>query len=129
MEDETSQGEYEEMYGLVNHLFDIGESEKAERVAMKVTIPWTKEEIKDNRFYVGSQRVFRQNWGHSTVEEAIQHGRELMDEQGEDEAFIVQIIRVLRRKPTPVIVQVVPGERTVVTANLGRAKRKIRRRK
>lgn len=60
-----------------------------------------------NRFYVGSNSVLDRAWGHSTVKNAIEHAKELMDDQNMDETFIVQIIRVVKREHPPVRVEVI----------------------
>lgn len=55
-----------------------------------------------NRYYVGHPSVLDRNWGHATLGDAINHADEVMAEQERDEVFIVQIIRIVRRRRAPV---------------------------
>jgi len=63
------------------------------------------DKIKRNKFYVGAEGALDRNWGHPTLPKAINHAEQLMDEQGRDEMFVVQIIRVVRRRKAPVEVE------------------------
>lgn len=63
------------------------------------------ESIAKNKFYVGSPRAIDQNWGHRTLVKAVEHAGQLLDEQDMEETFVVQIVRVVRRKRAPVEVQ------------------------
>lgn len=57
------------------------------------------------RFYVGSvSTITNGDWTHRTIEEAIEHAKRLV-EDSDEEQYIVQVIRVVRRKSTPVIVE------------------------
>lgn len=67
----------------------------------------TNGRVKNNKFYVGSNTIFERGWGHATVEKAISHAQDLMEEQGLDETFIVQIVRVVAKQKTPVKVTTV----------------------
>lgn len=64
-------------------------------------------EIKRNKFYVGSKSALKNNWGHDTLEAAVDHATKLID-QHESDQFIVKIVRLVRRKKAPVEVKVVP---------------------
>lgn len=55
-----------------------------------------------NKFYVGSNSVMNKDWGHPTLNKAIEHAKELMEKQNSDEIFIVKIVKVVRRKETPI---------------------------
>ena len=55
-----------------------------------------------NKYYVGSNSIFSRGWGHPTETKAIQHAKELLDEQNQDEIFIVKIVKVVKRRVAPV---------------------------
>ena len=56
-----------------------------------------------NKYYVGSNSVFNgRNWGHPTENLAIKHAQKLMEDNDQDEIFIVKIVKVIRRKVAPV---------------------------
>jgi hypothetical protein len=55
-----------------------------------------------NKFYIGSNSVFDRNWGHRTLNEAINHAKVIMDNDNKDEIFIVKIVKVVRRKSAPI---------------------------
>ncbi len=67
------------------------------------------------RFYVGANKVFDtkefgemcgKSWAKSTLEEAINHAKKILEDKPEQEyAFVVQIIRVVRRKQQPLVVE------------------------
>jgi hypothetical protein len=73
----------------------------------------------NNKFYVSADRVitnaeqmtgkrFPGTWTHKTLAEAIKHAEELLEQDPACECkAIVQIIRVVRRKKAPVIVEMV----------------------
>lgn len=86
------------------------------------------EQIKANRFYVGHPRIFRDNWGHPTIEEATQHAKDLLEDHDRQETFIVQIVRVVTRRPTPLVVKEVGG-RTNETTKAGARRKTSRKRK
>lgn len=76
------------------------------------------KKTKLNRFYVAASGVTRNSathhggtndsWAKPTLEAAIEHGRKILDEdRSKDEVFIIQIIRRVRRKDQPVVVEVV----------------------
>jgi hypothetical protein len=63
------------------------------------------------RFYVGSKKAvqpdFRgETWAKFTEAEAIAHATKLVESTGEEQ-FIVKVIKVVRRKPQPIVVEVV----------------------
>lgn len=66
-----------------------------------------KAEVKSNRFYVGSKSVFTKDWGHEKLADAVAHATELLEERDGEEQFVVQIVRVVRRKPQPIVVETV----------------------
>jgi len=75
------------------------------RVRRRVTkekMKMNQNDIRKNKFYVGSNTIFGRNWGHATMDKAIKHAQELMDEQGLEETFIVQIVRVCKRQKNPI---------------------------
>lgn len=65
-----------------------------------------KKALKANRFYVGSERALRTGWGKPTLAEAVEHAKQLQAETGDDQ-FVVQIVRVVKKKEQPVIVEAV----------------------
>jgi hypothetical protein len=69
-------------------------------------VMFDKKVIKANRFYVGSERALRTGWGKPTLAEAVEHAKKLQAETGEDQ-FVVQIVRVVKKKEQPVIVEAV----------------------
>ena len=65
-----------------------------------------------NKFYVGARHIAESievednhEWTKATVEEAVEHARETMEEDNLDMAIVVQIIRVLKRKSNPIVVE------------------------
>ncbi len=59
------------------------------------------EVIAANKFYVGSHRALDNRWGHKTLPAAIKHAEQLMDEQEQEFMFVVEIVRVVRRRRLP----------------------------
>lgn len=75
-------------------------------MATKQTVkPMAKDKIQRNKFYVGAHSVLNWNWGHPTLPQALKHAEKLMDENGSEEVFVVQIIRVVRRRKATVEVE------------------------
>ncbi len=65
-----------------------------------------KKKLEDNKFYIGSTSIFNKGWGHPTEAEAVEHAQRMLSEQPETgEVFIVEIIKVVRRKPVEVDVE------------------------
>lgn len=66
--------------------------------------------LKD-KFYVAADRIVDGNchssWRKPTIEAAVQHAKELMETGDTDVKYIVQIVRVVRRKKMPIQVEVV----------------------
>lgn len=60
-----------------------------------------KKQLTDNKFYVGSGSIFAKNWGHKTLEDAVEHATELAQEHESDQ-FVVEIVRVVRVEKAPV---------------------------
>ena len=65
-----------------------------------------------NKFYVGARHIAKgienktnAEWSRATVEGAIQHAKELMEDEDIDTAIVVQIIRVIRRAKNPVFIE------------------------
>lgn len=59
------------------------------------------------KFYVGSQSMIngtRNDWAHTTLNGAIDHAKKIAEETEEDQ-IVVQIIRVVKRQKTPIIVE------------------------
>jgi len=79
----------------------------------------TKQSLTRNKFYIGSDSVLdvkfrgqglnaRTSWGHEELADAIAHAHKMLQEDQEKEAvFIVEIIRVVRRKVVelPIVVE------------------------
>lgn len=61
----------------------------------------TTKQLNENKFYVGSNQVLSNNWGHATVEEALNRAENLINEKTK-EVFIVKIIKVVRKRREPV---------------------------
>ena len=65
-----------------------------------------KKKLEDNKFYIGSTSIFNKGWGHPTEVEAVEHAQRMLSEQPETgEVFIVEIIKVVRRKPIDVDIE------------------------
>jgi hypothetical protein len=60
--------------------------------------------INQNKFYVGSRTALDRQWGHRKIEHAIEHAKKLIEDTDEDQ-FIVQIVRVVKREKTPITVK------------------------
>jgi hypothetical protein len=61
--------------------------------------------VKDNKFYVGSHSALERDWGHATLEAAVAHAEELLDASpGREFTFVVQIVRIVKRRRVPVTV-------------------------
>jgi hypothetical protein len=63
------------------------------------------------KFYVGSQKATQpdykgETWAKMTEKEAIEHATQIVKRTGEAQ-FIVKIIKVVRRKPQPIVVEAV----------------------
>jgi hypothetical protein len=72
--------------------------------------PKTKGDIVriDKRFYVAAPRMRdpNNNWAHPTEKLAIEHATRLLNNDHLcDEQFIVKIIKVVKRKVAPVVVE------------------------
>lgn len=71
----------------------------------------TKERLKKNKFYVGSIKALRDNWGHATLADATKHATEMIQNrpnfgpETDEPKFIVKIVRVVRKKAAPVVVE------------------------
>lgn len=65
-----------------------------------------KKTLKANRFYVGSPRALRDGWGKPTLAEAVEHAKAQLESTGEDQ-FVVQIVRVVKKKEQPVVVEAI----------------------
>lgn len=72
--------------------------------------------MKRNKFYVGSEKVLEEKyresdyktWGHAELSDALRHANTLLEKNPRQEyCFIVEIIKVVRRKPVelPIIVE------------------------
>ena len=72
-------------------------------------VPIKKQQLEDNKFYIGSNSIFQRGgkgWGHPTEAEAVEHAQRMLSEQpGTGEVFIVEIIKVVRRKPIDVDIE------------------------
>lgn len=61
------------------------------------------------RFYVGSKAATQVKpdgscWAKFTEKEAIEHATKLVEQTGEEQ-FIVKVVKVVRRKPMPIVVE------------------------
>jgi ketol-acid reductoisomerase len=56
----------------------------------------------DKPFYIGAwDKVQRDGWNHKTLDEAVEHAKEMMEKQPDTtEIVIVQAVKIIRRKPT-----------------------------
>lgn len=72
-----------------------------------IEVPKGKD-LTDRRFYIGSKQIFpggnNPDWAHATIADAEAHAQKMIEETGEDQ-FIVKIIRVVRKRPTPVDIE------------------------
>ena len=71
---------------------------------------FTKEQIAQNKFYIGSNTIFQKSggWGHPTVDDAVRHAQQMLQmDDSKGELFIVEIVRVVKRKPIDVDVETV----------------------
>lgn len=67
---------------------------------------FNREQLEANKFYVGSNSIFTRKWGHATEAEAVEHAQRMLSEdQSKSEVFIVEIIKVVRRKPVDVDIE------------------------
>lgn len=65
-----------------------------------------------NKFYVGATHIASAiadgsngKWTHKTIEQAIAHGKSIMESEDRDCVIVVKIVKVLRRASTPIIVE------------------------
>lgn len=59
------------------------------------------------KFYVASRSMIdgsRTDWPHETLDEAIEHATQLAEETEKDQA-VVQIIKIVKLKKAPVVVE------------------------
>jgi hypothetical protein len=61
---------------------------------------------KTHRFYVGSPVAYKnaRDWAKKSLAEAVEHAKQRVEETGEEQ-FIVKVIKVVRRKAPPVVVE------------------------
>ena len=61
-----------------------------------------------NRFYVASRNtvlgIDARNWAKETLEEAIEHAREICEES-DKEQYVVQVVKVIKPQRKPVLVE------------------------
>lgn len=69
-------------------------------------VMYDSKTLKANRFYVGSDKALRTGWGKPTLAAAVEHAKQLLEDTGEDQ-FVVQIVRVVKKKVQPVVVEAV----------------------
>jgi hypothetical protein len=94
-----------------------GRDVKAEVTLVESPAPIEKEKTvapkSKVKFYVGKQDVCEgtdgyhgelEGWGKATLQEAIDQAKELVEKTGKPQ-YIVKVIKVVRRKPQPVIVE------------------------
>lgn len=74
--------------------------------------------LQANKFYVGSRTALglparvrgvfidrSQPWGHKDLKGAVDHAEKLLESSEGEEQFIVKIVKIVRRKPQPVVVE------------------------
>lgn len=69
------------------------------------------------KFYVGANKVFNthdygpltgETWAKKTEAEAIEHAKQILEEKpDQDFAFVVKVIKVIRRKRVPLVVETI----------------------
>jgi hypothetical protein len=75
-----------------------------------------KGKLEANKFYVGTNSVLDiklregryKTWGHETLEQSLEHANRILEKNPDQEyCFIVEIIKVVRRKPVelPIVVE------------------------
>lgn len=75
-------------------------------------------ELQNKRFYVGSMKAIvpqgfnGRSWAKATLQDAVEHAKQILNSSstgnvhhGNDFAFVVKIVKVVRRAPQPVVVQ------------------------
>lgn len=67
---------------------------------------------KFNKYYVGAGHIanavangYDDDWTHSTMAKAVEHAKELIEDEGKDCCIIVQIVKIVRPRKNPVIVE------------------------
>jgi hypothetical protein len=91
----------------------IGREVKYNKHGLPITkekVVYTKEQIEQNKFYIGSNTIFQKSggWGHPNVEDAVRHAQQMLQmDESKTEVFIVEIVRVVRRKPIEVDVETI----------------------
>jgi hypothetical protein len=75
-----------------------------EAITMRDVIKINPADVKANKFYVGSKSTLARAWGHPDLKAALEHGKEMVEVGGDDQ-FIVKIVKVVRRKPQPIVVE------------------------
>ena len=66
-----------------------------------------------NKYYVAYPKIWssEDTWSKPTLDAAIDHAKEILNSQGgrhRDYCLIVKVVRIVRRKEEPIIVEVVP---------------------
>ena len=77
----------------------------SKKLAKKDTI---QESVKKKMFYVGHPRVMQPTdaWAKPTLFEAINHAKRLLEDDTENEFFVVvKVVRIVRRQRMPVLVE------------------------
>lgn len=92
---------YATIYGRLTSPITTTKIVKEDKMLKKLD----RDSLKANRFYVGSKQALERAWGHKTLPDAIAHGTQLLESTDGSEQFIVKIIKVIRRKPQPVVVE------------------------
>lgn len=70
--------------------------------------PVTLKNEKTKKFYVGNRNTCsgQTDWAYHTEAEAIDHARRLVESSGQEQ-YIVKIVKVVKRKPQPIVVETV----------------------
>ena len=62
-----------------------------------------------NKFYVAADRIMdghlHTSWRRPSIEAAVRHAQELMERDGSEQKYIVQIVRVVKREKPPIRVE------------------------
>ena len=59
------------------------------------------------KFYVAAPAMINdpRGWRHGTLKDAVEHGKRLIESQQQEEVLVVKVVRILRRRPAPIVVE------------------------
>lgn len=91
------------LLGVAASFYDRSAPDRAELQKEKTVHPKTmRKGLKG--FYVGSNTVSPE-WTKATEAEAVKQAEELVASGQQEEAFVVRIVKVVRRKPQPIVAE------------------------